>query len=227
MPNALSLPRGRDTFPLCTVGGRLHTPARLQQGRGQTTSALGPASLTLASSSSLDCPCCPLTSAPTAHATATHSLFLFPSAACPGCASLPASMHGSCRPWNPPPRSYMVQTCPSSITVWSRFHIHLILTATLHLHQLLPPHTSFCKPNDYRSNVAPKYIFFGCTMLSENWVTYVKLLEFIYTLRFQVSLEKSGVLDFPGGPVLKNPSANAGDPGSIPSLGRFHMLQGH
>ena len=63
-------------------------------------------------------------------------------------------------------------------------------------------------------------------MLSENRITYVKLLEFIYTFRFQVSLEKSGVLDFLGGPVVKNPPANAGDLGSIPGPGRSHMLQG-
>ena len=30
--------------------------------------------------------------------------------------------------------------------------------------------------------------------------------------------------DFPGGPVLKNPPANVGDAGSIPGLGRFHIL---
>ena len=30
-------------------------------------------------------------------------------------------------------------------------------------------------------------------------------------------------MDFPGGPVLGNLLANAGDTGSIPSLGRFHM----
>ena len=29
---------------------------------------------------------------------------------------------------------------------------------------------------------------------------------------------------FPGGPVVKNLPANAGDTGSIPGLGRFHML---
>ena len=28
--------------------------------------------------------------------------------------------------------------------------------------------------------------------------------------------------DFPGGPVVKNPPANAGDIGSIPGPGRFH-----
>ena len=31
--------------------------------------------------------------------------------------------------------------------------------------------------------------------------------------------------DFPGGPVVKNLPANAGDTGSIPGLGRFHMSQ--
>ena len=31
--------------------------------------------------------------------------------------------------------------------------------------------------------------------------------------------------DFPGGAVVKNPPANAGDTGSIPGLGRSHMPQ--
>ena len=30
---------------------------------------------------------------------------------------------------------------------------------------------------------------------------------------------------FPGGSVVKNPPSNAGDTGSIPDLGRSHMLQ--
>ena len=34
------------------------------------------------------------------------------------------------------------------------------------------------------------------------------------------------VLDFPGGPVVKSPPANAGDVGSSPGLGRPHMPQG-
>ena len=33
--------------------------------------------------------------------------------------------------------------------------------------------------------------------------------------------------DFPGGLVVKNPSANEGDTGSIPGLGRFHMPWGN
>ena len=35
------------------------------------------------------------------------------------------------------------------------------------------------------------------------------------------------VLGFPGGSVVKNPSANAGDTGSIPDLGKFHMPWNH
>ena len=34
------------------------------------------------------------------------------------------------------------------------------------------------------------------------------------------------MLDFPGGPVVKNPPANAGDTGLIPGQGRFHVQQG-
>ena len=37
-------------------------------------------------------------------------------------------------------------------------------------------------------------------------------------------LLKSG-WDFPGGTVVKNPPANAGDTGSIPGPGRSHMPQ--
>ena len=33
-------------------------------------------------------------------------------------------------------------------------------------------------------------------------------------------------MGFPGGPVVKNLPANAGDTGSIPTLGRFHMPPG-
>ena len=33
------------------------------------------------------------------------------------------------------------------------------------------------------------------------------------------------VRDFPGGPVVKNPPASAGDTGWIPGLERHHMLQ--
>ena len=31
--------------------------------------------------------------------------------------------------------------------------------------------------------------------------------------------------DFPGGPVVNNPPANAGDTDSIPGLGKFHLPQ--
>ena len=37
--------------------------------------------------------------------------------------------------------------------------------------------------------------------------------------------KQDNILDFPGGPVVEKPPANAEDTGSIPGLGRFHMPQ--
>ena len=39
----------------------------------------------------------------------------------------------------------------------------------------------------------------------------------------EVVCPQEGDMDFPGGPVVKNPPANAGDTGSIPAPGRSHM----
>ena len=44
---------------------------------------------------------------------------------------------------------------------------------------------------------------------------------------FRGSLFKRLEWVFPGGPVVKNLSANAEDTGSIPGPGRFHISQGH
>ena len=44
---------------------------------------------------------------------------------------------------------------------------------------------------------------------------------------FRGSLFKRSEWDFPGGPVVKNLSANAEDTGLIPGPGRFHMPQGN
>ena len=41
----------------------------------------------------------------------------------------------------------------------------------------------------------------------------------------QVILSNKKDLGFPGGAVVKNPPANAGDTGSIPGPVRSHMLQ--
>ena len=38
-------------------------------------------------------------------------------------------------------------------------------------------------------------------------------------------IKKMWYRDFPGGSVVKNPPANAGDMGSSPGLGRSHMPQ--
>ena len=43
----------------------------------------------------------------------------------------------------------------------------------------------------------------------------------------QKSVQRMVSWDFAGGPVVKNLPVNAGDAGSIPGPGRFHMLQGN
>ena len=43
--------------------------------------------------------------------------------------------------------------------------------------------------------------------------------------RFTLNHINNHIRDFPGGTVVKNPPANAGDTGLIPSPGRPHMLR--
>ena len=40
----------------------------------------------------------------------------------------------------------------------------------------------------------------------------------------KIWIKSKSIQDFPGGPVVKTPPANAEDMGSIPASGRFHML---
>ena len=44
-----------------------------------------------------------------------------------------------------------------------------------------------------------------------------------YQLLTYDNIEKTWLLDFRGGAVVGNPPANAGDTGSSPDPGRFHM----
>ena len=53
------------------------------------------------------------------------------------------------------------------------------------------------------------------------WAIWISIPQFKKT-----KLKKKTCCDFPGALVLKNLPANAGDPGSIPGLGRLHMPQG-
>ena len=47
----------------------------------------------------------------------------------------------------------------------------------------------------------------------------------VYNLITEETYFKIGSRDFPGGAVVKNPPANAGDTGLIPGPGRSHMPQ--
>ena len=42
-------------------------------------------------------------------------------------------------------------------------------------------------------------------------------------LKIEITVKVIGERDFPGGAVVKNPPANAGDTGLIPGPGRSHM----
>ena len=60
--------------------------------------------------------------------------------------------------------------------------------------------------------------------------TYVCVCIYINNLLVLglTSICRKKVLEnFPGGPIVKNLPSNAGDTGSIPGPGRFHMLQGN
>ena len=51
-------------------------------------------------------------------------------------------------------------------------------------------------------------------------VVHSLFLEQLHSEKIYIS--KENCRDFPGGTVLKNPPANAGDTGSSPGLGRSH-----
>ena len=61
------------------------------------------------------------------------------------------------------------------------------------------------------------FIFFFLLSLFSKTLHY-------FILRIKHYLKKK-FRDFPGGAVVKNPPANAGDTGSSPGPGRFHMPQ--
>ena len=72
-------------------------------------------------------------------------------------------------------------------------------------------------------------------MVENRQISHVEEFQIIYVkpnsptlkcgLHIVISFLKKGE-DFPGGSVVKNPPANAGDKGLSPGPGRFHMPRG-
>ena len=56
------------------------------------------------------------------------------------------------------------------------------------------------------------------------WFVLIKFHSWL-TAFYSISKNKTNFSDFPGGAVVKNPPANAGDRGSSPGPGISHMLQ--
>ena len=73
------------------------------------------------------------------------------------------------------------------------------------------------------------FSLFSLFLLSENYhVSFVFMIFYLLVeiWPFTFKLWRGEYeQDFPGGTVGKNPPANAGDTGSIPGPGRFHMVQ--
>ena len=69
--------------------------------------------------------------------------------------------------------------------------------------------------------------FLGYDSKSTGNKVKIDKLDFIKIKNFCASKNtiKRVKRDFPGGAVVKNPPANAGDTGSIPGPGRSHMLR--
>ena len=55
---------------------------------------------------------------------------------------------------------------------------------------------------------------------TEEWI---KKMWYIYTVGYSSAIKRNKIGDFPGGTVVKNPPANAGDMSSSPGPGRSHM----
>ena len=54
------------------------------------------------------------------------------------------------------------------------------------------------------------------------WLALIMFITSVYLI-FWMCFKTSYIGDFPGGAVVRNPPANAGDTGLIPGLGRSHM----
>ena len=67
----------------------------------------------------------------------------------------------------------------------------------------------------------------SCTIIWMHFISLNYTLKRVKMLKFMLHViyhnKENGEKGFPGGAVVKNPPASAGDTGSSPGLGRSHM----
>ena len=79
-------------------------------------------------------------------------------------------------------------------------------------------------PWDSHKSVIP-VILLGITHVSEQVGWSRGIHDYEGTRKLKRCSHQDGILDFPGGPVVNSLPANAGDTGSVPGLGQFHIPQ--
>ena len=84
--------------------------------------------------------------------------------------------------------------------------------------QVVRTHVKGCAPRGLPGDSAPM-VFIGGHHIGTTYQAHMNISE------KEKSKQASRCSGFPGGPVVKNPPANAGDAVLIPGPGRFHMLR--
>ena len=108
---------------------------------------------------------------------------------------------------------------------WKDLHLEIGVVVTVSLKEWLSPGVSIALPMGHlvvSGNLGLSQLGKGMLRPASCWISYRRQDGPHH--REQANL-KCQLWGFPGGTVVKNPPANAGDTGSSPGPGRSHMLQ--
>ena len=127
--------------------------------------------------------------------------------------------------------SYL-QTCllRSSAHFWIGLFVFLILSCKRCLYILeINPLSNDSFTNIFSHSECCLFILFMVSFAVQNLLSYIRCYLFIFVF-ISITLgggSKNILLGFPGGTVVENLPANAGNMGSSPGLERSHMTLGH